>query len=90
MVKEVPDTVVDVFSELIAKGSKKTKTIFTEELLEQLRNWKISFKLLSNIINKLKWTNNANLYIGVIYVKLKLKYVLLKITQNVTYVKMKF
>ena len=35
---EVPDTVVDVFSELIAKGSKKTKTIFTEELLEQLRN----------------------------------------------------
>lgn len=38
---EVPDTVVDVFSELIAKGSKKTKTIFTEELLEQLRNWKI-------------------------------------------------
>ena len=38
LVKEVPDTVVDVFSELIAKGSNKTKVIFTEELLEQLRN----------------------------------------------------
>ena len=53
LVKEVPDTVVDVFSELIAKGSNKTKVIFTEELLEQLRNW-INFKYIILIINNLK------------------------------------
>ena len=37
LVKEVPDNVVDIFSELIAKDSKKAKKIFTKELLEQLR-----------------------------------------------------
>ena len=39
LVREVPDNVVDVFSELIAKDSKKTKKIFTTELLEELKNW---------------------------------------------------
>lgn len=38
IVKEVPDNVVDIFSELIAKDSKKTKKIFTNELLEKLKN----------------------------------------------------
>ena len=38
LIKEVPDNVVDVFSELIAKDSNKTKKIFTNELLEELRN----------------------------------------------------
>lgn len=38
LVREVPDNVVDVFSELIAKDSKKTKKIFTTELLEELKN----------------------------------------------------